>query len=257
MEKEWKKILTFVVVLALIAVGLSLFFPSDKPNITSNVILEEESNNNIEDPEVKIKDDINSNYLHFYHKVITFSMEGEEAPLKRQRMHSALNELQQEVGEFVFEEIDNYEEADIKINFPKPTNLPTVGEARPIFDEEGDIIGGEITIIKIKDDCGYHGTELHELLHVFGFDHKRKEVMYEYSGSCLTLTYHSYDYVEHLRFIYSNGKRGIEHPELPMYGLKQDYVSSCINEGWYPIEGTKYCCPEPEMIIDEEGYCSY
>lgn len=37
------------------------------------------------------------------------------------------------------------------------------------------------------------------------------------------------------------------------YENPSDFICEC-DEGWYEVEGTDFCCPEPNMeIID--GYC--
>lgn len=208
--------------------------------------------NILEETPLMIQDEISSEYLHFAKKNITFAMTGLDAPVKRKRMYDALEEIEEEVGEFDFIEIDEYENADIKISFPKSNNLDVIGEARPIIDDYGDIIGGEITIIKISDDCDYYGAELHELLHVFGFEHRDDGIMYPYNDKCYNLKDSSFDYIEHLQFIYSSGVRGIEHSEIPMFELK---YGSC-SKGWHEaINSDKFCCPEPDMRIDEDGFC--
>lgn len=238
-------------ILAIFLIGVIFF--EDSPKITSNVIneqqegiIQEEQLENIPQPE------INSNYLHFPNKTITFSMKGAEAPLKRKRMYEALEELENLIGEFNFVEINNYEQANIKIEFPIANNLNTIGEGGPTVNSKKEITEGKINIIKIADDCDYHGTEMHELLHVFGFDHRDWGIMYEYNDKCYNLQ-NSPEYIEHLKFIYSNGRNGKEHPELPMYKLNS-FKFSCP-EGTYEVEGTDYCCPEPNMEINTEGYC--
>ena len=195
-------------------------------------------------------DEIAIKYLHFSNENITFAMSGFDYPLKVGRIRSALNEFEEEVGEFRFIEIDDYENAMIKIDLPKLNNLNIVAEARPIIDENLNIGGGEVSVIKITDKCGYHGTEIHELLHVFGFGHSDGTIMYAYDDECYTLTGSS-EYIEHLKFIYSGGVRGIEHPELPMIELNV----SCPDEWHFAVNSDKYCCPELDMIVDEDGGC--
>ena len=246
------------IIFILIVVAMNSFLGNNSEKALTGEIISETIQEEIENFTYEIEEkEINSSYPHFYTKTITFSMKGLEAPLKRERMYNALKELETEVGEFNFVEIENYEKANIKIEFPKANNLPTIGEALPRYDKNGDIIGGKITIIKIKDDCDYHATEMHELLHIFGFKHKSGGLMDEYKKEehCYNLKTTNPTYIEHLQFIYSNGLKGIEHPELPMYE-HDDFSYSC-DEGLYLVAHSDYCCPEPNMIIDKDGYCAY
>lgn len=202
-------------------------------------------------------DEVNSKYLHFTNLEITFSMKGLEAKIRRQRMYNALEIIEKEIGEFSFIEIDDYENANIKIYFPKRNNLDTIGETTTLFNDNGNIEGGEITMINVeKEGCDeYPDTEIHEILHVFGFDHNPKTIMKEYARGCQPLhSEWSIEYVEHLKFIYSNGELGIEHPELP--SLLETGTFSACDDGWYDVVGSdEWCCPEPNMYADDEGYC--
>ncbi len=200
-------------------------------------------------------DEVYRFYPHFTNLTITFSMKGINHSEKRKRMYNALEILEEQVGEFNFIEIDNYANADIKINFPLGNNLRTLGEAKPILDYKGNIEGGEIDMINIEDEgCeDYPDTEIHEILHVFMFDHNPKTIMKEYVGGCQPLhSEWSIEYVEHLKFVYSSGERGVEYPELP-YMITIFYCS----DGWYNAIGPyEWCCPEPDMYADSDGYCS-
>ena len=83
------------------------------------------------------------------------------------------------------------------------------------------------------------------------------------------------EYVSCLKYIYSNGE--FENPCSDVStARKSDDLPACsseyyipsdeelywdeelepCDEGWYPIEGTDSCCPEPDMIIVGE-YCAY
>ncbi|MBS3087289.1 hypothetical protein J4226_01730 [Candidatus Pacearchaeota archaeon] len=199
---------------------------------------------------------IESGYPHFTNLMITFSMKGLEAPERRERMYKAFEIIEEEVGEFYFTEINegNYNDANIKINFPPMNNLRTIGEATPIFDYGGNIEGGEITIINVeREGCeDYPGTEIHEILHVFGFDHNKKTIMQEYAEGCKPLgSEWSIKYVEHLKFVYSSGERGVEHPEIPYIETE-----SFCEAGWYvATNDPASCCPEPNMWVDGM-YCN-
>ena len=170
-------------------------------------------------------------------------------------MHRALKIIEKEIGEFNFSEIHNYEDANIKINFPMRDNLHTIGEASQNLDSDGNILGGEITIINVEDEgCEeYPDTEIHEILHIFGFAHNPETIMKEYSGGCQPLSSEwSIGYVEQLKFVYSSGKSGIEHPEIPYLEI----YSFCEEGTYQAINDKNSCCPEPNMWVDEYS-CYY
>ena len=57
-----------------------------------------------------------------------------------------------------------------------------------------------------------------------------------------------------LKYIYSNGKEegSCDFPSF-IHENEDNSISGC-SEGWYPVEGEDFCCPEPNMII-EGDYC--
>ena len=55
-----------------------------------------------------------------------------------------------------------------------------------------------------------------------------------------------------LKYIYSNWEFEGDCSEVNF--LDEEY-GECPT-GTYEVEGTEYCCQEPNMIIDEEGYCA-
>lgn len=151
----------------------------------------------------------------------------------------------------------------------------TLGDARPL------IIGNKIvnaTINLYKPEFGwtvctkFPAKEMHELLHVFGFGHSyepywdpyegysdwsyAKDIMFPYNY-CVYQTEIQEKYISCLKYIYSNGEVGYcsEVNFLSSFD-EEEYEYGC-DEGWHPVEGIDYCCPEPNMFIDEEGYCDY
>ncbi len=259
----------FIIGIVLVFVALGFLIMKPKTEMTGETIVidkeimeevvseseeSDEINNTIED--IELINEIESAYLHFNKINITFAFSGFDFPVKKERMRNAFEELEKKVAEFNFTEIEIYDDADIKILLPRSNNLNTLAEAAPILNGNGEITGGEITIIKIDIECDYHGTEMHELLHVFGFDHKPGTVMDRYSDECGYMsTKGNMYYIDHLKFIYSNGERGKEHTELPM-AFQYEYKSEC-GDGLYETLDGEYCCQEPDMIVDDEGYCDY
>jgi len=94
-------------------------------------------------------------------------------------------------------------------------------------------------------------VELHEILHLFGFEHvdDPTSIMYHELDST-GLSYYIDEYkiddwiVERLK----NSSNEIKF-------LGSEYEYSC-EEGWHEVEGTEYCCPGPDMTIID-GSCEY
>jgi len=144
-----------------------------------------------------------------------------------------------------------------------------LGEGGPSEISSNQILKGEIKLYQEEDGtsrCTYPTKEIHELLHSFGFGHVEEPSWDPYYGYvtwepvkdilfprlyCQYQTELNEKYVSCLKYIYSNGQIGFCGDNVNF----MDFVTAC-SEGWYPVVGTEYCCPEPNMrIID--GYCKY
>ena len=130
------------------------------------------------------------------------------------------------------------------------------------------IVEGEINLYQGFDGfktCTFPSKEIHELFHSFNFGHTFEpfwDPMYGYADwepvkdIMFPRNYCEYQkeiqekYISCLKYIYSNGEIGECSSEVNFL----DSVGIC-GEGWYPVENSDYCCPEPNMIINEEGYC--
>lgn len=96
----------------------------------------------------------------------------------------------------------------------------------------------------------FPSKEIHEILHTFGFDHynvDERDIMYPYTSFYQSM---NNKYVSCLKYIYSNGKQ----ENCSNVNFMQ-FESSC-KDGWFQVDGTDYCCPEPNMRI-VNGYCDY
>lgn len=108
----------------------------------------------------------------------------------------------------------------------------------------------------------YPDTEIHEILHTFGFDHNYNEnsIMLSFSKGCYIDSIDNY-IIECLKYTYSDGENGddcsyrddvigsLEEVEYEYYYEDCDY-------GLYDAINTdKFCCQEPNMYIDNDGYC--
>ncbi len=98
------------------------------------------------------------------------------------------------------------------------------GEGSPIISEDMRIIGGNVNLYNAKLDNHFSGgctnypdTELHELLHVFGFGHfdwrVKKSIMNDGTGpACIKL---DKEIISCLKYIYSNGEKGSNCTGIP------------------------------------------
>ena len=117
--------------------------------------------------------------------------------------------------------------------------------------------------------CSFPSIELHEILHSFNFGHSYEPLWDPYYGYgdgwfylkdimfpqsyCELQKEVQEKYVSCLKYIYSNGKFKGNCSGINFLGEELNF---CEN-GWYRVKNTKYCCPESDMIINEEGYCDY
>lgn len=149
----------------------------------------------------------------------------------------------------------------------------TIGDARP--DVQGKIIKhAVINIYKTEmvgfesywSSCAYlPSREIHELLHAFGIGHAymeyysddpssdtgipifvKKDIMSPIK-SCDYQRELQSKYTLCLKYIYSNGEVG------SCEDVDFLYETSC-DPGWYPVDGSEFCCPGPNMTIQGD-YC--
>lgn len=146
----------------------------------------------------------------------------------------------------------NYDELPFDSSVLGDERYFTAGHALPII-ENNIIISAEIAFFVndgMTGTCSFPLKEIHEILHSFGFGHNiHDDIMNPYSN-CFVVKHIDEKYTSCLKYIYSNKKEGnCSKVEF----IKLEYDECGI--GLYPIENSDYCCPEPNMIIDEEGYC--
>ena len=144
-----------------------------------------------------------------------------------------------------------------------------LGDARPII--EGNVIKqGKINLYKPENGWSvctdFPAKEMHELLHLFGFDHVAEPYWDPYYGYVdwepakdimfphIYCTYQKevqQRYLSCLDYIYSEGKVGFCSKDI-------NFISSYAEcpYDWYPTIDNEYCCPEPNMRI-VAGYCDY
>ncbi|MFH1500337.1 MAG: matrixin family metalloprotease [archaeon] len=143
--------------------------------------------------------------MRFNHKGITYNFRANCEDSKRENMKAALDFLRSEVGLINFEEISK--DGDIEIlcgrEFLSGEDVFVAGEGGPtkiINSSEFNVIT-KGKIVLYKESCGYN-VELHELLHVFGFDHSKnpKSIMYNISSCNQEMTQ---DIIDEMKRLYS------------------------------------------------------
>ncbi len=182
--------------------------------------------------------------MRFNHNLISYFISEDCDGSRRNDMVSAFNIFSREVKLVSFYEGDM--DADIKVGcsdeFIKLSEeLFAAGEGGPsrIINTSGFKVIEEGKIILYNgEDCRYPIVALHELGHVFGFDHSEdpKNIMYNTSGCDQRM---SEDMVEIMRELYSIealSDARIESVNAVVHGKYLDFNISILNEGLVGID---------------------
>ncbi len=225
-----KKILLAII----IVIAIFTFFISKQSNIEK--IMKEEvidfiQNQNISENNTETINGItNPNFPYFTSIPITYKISDLNSCGKavERRIYEAFEIIRNKTLNIVYFQQNNYS-ALIEINCfgninIKESGFYTAGEGGPTSLQERKIIGGKVNLYNAKIDNFYSGgcrtypdVELHEIMHVFGFDHidwkKKRSIMHDGSGlECAKL---DKEIIECLKNIYSNGKEGSSCQNLP------------------------------------------
>jgi hypothetical protein len=208
----------------------------------------------------------NISKLHWGHTPITYMFENKETERQTNLIRLAFKKIEEETSGIVkFKEV--VENPDILINF-KPQRSSGDGD-HPVADAlitERDylnnlIIKGELNFYGQGFACntGYPELEVHEILHLFDIPHNplTNSVMSPYtaeSSAGCKVTKIDEEYISCLKYIYSNGRINGSCDFPNIIHKKESQEEMVCDEGWYPVEGTNLCCPEPNMVIIGE-YC--
>lgn len=176
-------------------------------------------------------------FPYFYTTPISYSFDS-TLPCegnKRDRVIQAFNIIQDKTDGIVsFDWLSSGGEITIRCH-PYPNPAGHAGYGGPTVYEDGEIIGGDIDLYPVLpgySECySYPVTEIHEILHVFGFDHfsNSNSIMYGGGGEFI-LDYGESDQpyvcmkiddviVDCLKNIYSNGENGSSCEGLPQIDL--------------------------------------
>lgn len=287
--KDKSNVLVIILIVTIIIGSLYYLITSQEDN---NSYLKEEVSSDLFN---------NVSMMHFNHMPITYfyhpSCVGPIIP----RLEWAFNVLSNvTINKLKFQKINN-NSADIYFICSAERNAVAVGfftteytyGLASITDSNNSaIIKTQIQFWSVRNDtrppsCQYFPSlEIHEILHVFGFNHMGVEknpeynirnefsseyittnkfsIMYPLGGSsCVarneTITYEGKTFkpedkiddeiVSCLNYIYSNAKEG------SCAGIGSIEEENLCKNGWFPVEGTEYCCPEQNMKISLEGNC--
>lgn len=266
MNKDWKNVIIFLLIIFFIT---WIFSPSEDYDFNNTDYQDEESQDNFSEIDE----------LHWNHMPITYSFSESCVGPIVPRIEWAFQIIENNTNKLVnFNEIEN--NGDITfICYPEQNKEAvgydlteyTFGQSAPNIDgsviKDAEIEFWSVTENTRPTSCSnFPRLEIHEILHAFGFDHilnNTYTIMHPYGGSsCIarddTITYNGKTFmpedkideeiVSCLKYIYSNGQ----------IGLCNKYVKFMTGEcplGYYEVPGSRYCCPEPNMRIDEEGYC--
>ena len=210
----------------------------------------------------------NSNFPHWNHMPLTYEIDSNCNPRLINLTKLAFEKIKNETGGLVYYVPAN-ETPDISV-YCKPGNYTsiqyTIEDTNCLMQRNNSniISYAEINIYGQGMVCGtgYPAIEVHELLHALGFIHSPhpNSIMYPFSADssaeCKT-THIDKTYISCLKNTYSDGR-------IPGNCTNMDTI---INEGetnmscgvcpdnWYSAKGSLSCCPEPNMVVDSEGYC--
>lgn len=134
--------------------------------------------------------------MKFNHNSISYKIDSACSQEKRNRMISAFNELSSKVGLISFYSV--FENPDIEVSCSEYTKqipgdyfIAGEGGAKEIIQTgRYNIITNGIILLHGNPHgfykCDWANIELHELIHVFGFDHSadKNSLMYPYLNSC-------------------------------------------------------------------------
>jgi hypothetical protein len=183
--------------------------------------------------------------LRFNHNLISYFIENYCDGERRNNMITAFDIFSKEVGVVSF--FEGKSSSDIRIGCSDEfvelgENLFAAGEGGPsrIINTSGfKVIEEGMILLYEAEDCDYPIVELHELGHVFGFDHSKdpKNIMYNVSDCDQRMSKDMVDLMKELYLIEALPDARIENVDGIVKGRYLDFNISILNEGLLSIEG--------------------
>jgi hypothetical protein len=134
------------------------------------------------------------------------------------------------------------------------------------FSETSNRVGKEMSGFYVGT-CGDSNTEIHEILHVFGFGHSQNQTSIMYPHEMRESGYKISDnncedvivgideeYSSCLKYIYSNGVYGTCSGIQESIYVEDLYDYGCEEGTYVATNDPNSCCPGPDMWVDEY-YC--
>ncbi len=238
---------------------------------TTAEVIDYQSYDNDRDFIISLKDDFaDSNEPHWTHMPLTYEIDNTCGERLQNLMILGMDKINNETSEYVtFEKaIDNPDIYFYCRDFIYDPDVNQVlADTLITYDTENDDIITHIDVNMYGQGqicaTGYPALEVHELLHGLGFDHNvfLESIMSAYaedvSRKC-KITKIDKPYTDCLMYIYSNGEVGdCSESKINVYTEDIEYIEEYeCEDGWYySLNKEEYCCPEPDMEIDWEGYC--
>jgi len=199
-----------------------------------------------------------SDKLRFNHNDISFSIEGDCADVRRDAMLEAFDLFEEKMKLVSFHEV--VLGADIKVGCSDDyievgENLFAAGEGGPsrIINTSGFKLIEEGKIWLYTDPrCDYPIVELHELGHVFGFDHSADpgNIMYNTSGCEQRISADMVKLIEDLYSIEALADVLIKNVSAVRKGKYLDFNITILNEGLVGVDSIDLTILADGVIVD-------
>jgi hypothetical protein len=186
-----------------------------------------------------------SERLRFNHDDISYNIDATCSDKRATSMREAFQIFEEEMGIITFREIAD-ESADISIGCSDSfielgENLFAAGEGGPVnitnTSNFKTIQKGKIFLYE-DQSCDFPVVEIHELLHVFGFDHSldSKSIMFNISRCDQAITQDMIDLIKELYSIVPLPDARISELTAVKRGKELDFNVTVLNEGLLEIE---------------------
>ncbi len=236
------KIIAVMVLLAMLVFSVAFFYQSlpGNPVELKTVDIAPESTGIIYNGAIPVFAD----NLRFNHNAISYSISDNCTDVRRSAMTRAFNIFAEEMGIISFHGVRSDADIEVKCSddhIPLGENLYAAGEGGPSRIINASVFKtiekGEILLYN-DPRCDYPVVELHELCHVFGFDHSMdpKNTMYNISKCDQRISEEMVMLINYLYSIEAAPDAAITNVEAIKRGRYLDFNVTILNEGLIGIE---------------------